>query len=54
MNRTSQPDVHSYYRQITEVDIGDVTRDLLAARVTAAPAFGRMRRKESPRERRHH
>ena len=28
MNRTSQLDVQHYYRQVTEVDIGDVDRDL--------------------------
>ena len=34
MNRTSQLDVQHYYRQVTEVDIGDVARDLLAGRIT--------------------
>ena len=27
-------DVHTYYRQITEVDIGEIARELLAGRIT--------------------
>lgn len=30
----SQVDVHGYYRQITDIDIGEVARELLAGRVT--------------------
>ena len=28
------PDVHNYYRQVTDIDIGDVARELLASRIT--------------------
>lgn len=32
---TSAPvDVHAYYRQITDVDIGEIARELLGARIT--------------------
>jgi DNA primase len=30
----AQMDVHAYYRQVTDVDIGEIARDLLAGRIT--------------------
>jgi ATP-dependent RNA helicase RhlE len=52
-SRSKNGRVRSERRRAAEHPKEYMTRDLLAARVIALPAFGRSRRKEAPRERRH-
>jgi ATP-dependent RNA helicase RhlE len=53
-SRSNGDRVQSERRQAVGRRKEQVTRDLVATRVIAPPAFGRVRRKETPRARRHH
>jgi hypothetical protein len=34
-----QLDAHAYYRQVTDIDIGEIARELLAGRITQESGF---------------